>query len=72
MATKRASGAVVGLGITEAAATIAFLRDDGPCTFAGLETAAARCTVCVRLAGTGDELGSIAKGENEYWMSECS
>lgn len=72
MTTERTRGVVVGLRVTEPAPTVAFLRDDGTCAFPGVETATARCTVCVRLAGAGDELGAIAEDEDDHFVDEDS
>ena len=51
-------GDVVGLGVAEAAAAVALLRDDGAGALAALEATALGSTVGVRLARAGDELGA--------------
>ena len=52
------SGGVVGLGIAEATAAIALLRDDRPGALARLEPTAAGGAVRVTRAGPGDELAA--------------
>ena len=56
------SGGVVGLGIAEATAAIALLRDDRPGALARLESTAAGGAVRVARAGPGDELAAGRDG----------
>jgi hypothetical protein len=49
-------GIVVGESVTEPAAAVAFLRDDGAGALAGVEAAAARATVRVGRARASDKL----------------
>lgn len=51
-------GVVVGAGVAEPASTVTLLSDDCTSALAGVEATAARCTVRVRLARAGDELGA--------------
>ena len=58
LATELAGGVVVGLSITEAAATVTLLRDDGTGALARVEATATRRAVSIAAAWAGDELGT--------------
>jgi hypothetical protein len=53
------SSTIVGLPIAEPTSTIARLCNDGTGAFAALESAASASTVCIALACSSDELGTL-------------